>query len=82
MAQGPSGRIVIEVDPTLKRELYSKLAAEGICLKEWFIRHATDYMAEREQPSLPGLGSARGQRRAVFVAQQEGPDKTHEEGQR
>lgn len=30
MAQGPSGRVVIEMEPTLKRDLHSVLAA--VCL--------------------------------------------------
>lgn len=72
---------MLEVDPALKRELYSKLAAEGVCLKEWFIRYATQYMAEREQPSLPGFGPARSQPRAMFAAQQRGSDKTDQERQ-
>ena len=36
MAKGESGRIVIEVDPHLKRQLYSALASDGSTLKAWF----------------------------------------------
>lgn len=38
MVQGASGRVVIEIEPHLKRQLYSSLAAQGMTLKEWFIR--------------------------------------------
>lgn len=55
MARGPSGRIVIEVEPTLKRDLHSALVADGISLKDWFLRNAREYMADRGQPRLPGM---------------------------
>lgn len=38
MARGDSGRVVIELEPELKRQLYSILAIQGLTLKEWFIR--------------------------------------------
>lgn len=55
MARGPSGRLVIEVDPTLKRDLHAALAAEGLTLKDWFLQRASEYTAERRQPTLPGI---------------------------
>ena len=55
MSKGDSGRVVIEVDPDLKRRLYSVLAADSSTLKDWFISAAARYIAEREQPSLPEL---------------------------
>ena len=55
MARGPSGRIVIEVDPGFKRELHSALVADGKTLKEWFSEAGAQYMAERTQPPLRGL---------------------------
>lgn len=55
MSKGESGRVVIEVDPDLKRKLYSALAADNSTLKSWFVSAATTYIAEREQPSLPEL---------------------------
>ena len=57
MARGGSGRIVIEVDPGLKHELYSALAASGSTLKEWFVREAKRYCASVSQPSLFDAGS-------------------------
>ena len=52
MARGESGRIVIEVDPVLKRRLYASLAAEGSTLKDWFIENVERYVDESAQPSL------------------------------
>jgi hypothetical protein len=44
MSKGDSGRIVIEVEPTLKRQLYSALAMESSTLKDWFIQCAEEYI--------------------------------------
>jgi hypothetical protein len=55
MPKGQSGRVVVEVDPDLKRRLYSALAIENSTLKEWFIDAARQYVAEREQPLLPAI---------------------------
>lgn len=38
-----SGRIVVDVDPKLKRKLYAALALSGDTLKEWFVKEAADY---------------------------------------
>ncbi len=59
MARGPSGRLVIEVDPNLKRDLHAALAADGFTLKDWFLQRVADYIAEHRQPSLPGITSFR-----------------------
>lgn len=48
MAQGKSGRIVIEINPELKRDLYSALAKKGITLKDWFIEQAKDYLTTND----------------------------------
>jgi hypothetical protein len=55
MPKGSSGRVVVEVDPDLKRRLYSALAIESSTLKDWFIDAAKQYVAEREQPLLPTI---------------------------
>ena len=52
MAKGPSGRVVIVVEPGLKRELYVELARRGLTLKAWFIDQATHYLETSDQPSL------------------------------
>jgi len=52
MAKGASGRVVIELDPNLKKILYASLDQEGLTLKDWFIQSANRYVAEQVQPSL------------------------------
>ena len=52
MAKGDSGRVVIEVDPALKRELYAILERDGSTLKEWFVKRANNYVANSIQPGL------------------------------
>lgn len=54
MAIGESGRIVLEIDPELKRKLYSVLALENKTLKEWFIGIAVQHIDTQQQPSLFG----------------------------
>ena len=71
MARGPSGRIVIEVDPGLKRDLHSALAADGFSLKDCFISCARQYMAERNQPRLPGIAPFPARSEPVMLAAEE-----------
>jgi hypothetical protein len=52
MAVGESGRIVIEVDPEVKRRLYSALALSGSTLKDWFLKNASNFCDESQQPQL------------------------------
>ncbi len=52
MPKGASGRIVIEVGEAFKRRLYSVLAAQGLTLKDWFVRTAAEHIDQYEQPSL------------------------------
>lgn len=52
MGIGASGRIVIEVSPDAKRELYSALGRDGLSLKEWFLDQARLYVAKSNQPEL------------------------------
>jgi hypothetical protein len=52
MSRGTSGRVVVELQPDLKNELYAELAREGLTLKEWLIKQAEQYISERRQPSL------------------------------
>jgi len=55
MARGPSGRFVIVLEPETKLAIHSALAKDGLTLKEWFRHQINTYLAERIQPSLPGL---------------------------
>jgi len=52
MARGESGRVVIEVDPALKHDLYVALAASGSTLKDWFVKEAKRHCAAVAQPAL------------------------------
>lgn len=52
MPKGPSGRIVVDVDPEFKRELYTALASRGSTLKDWFIRNGQELCDESRQPIL------------------------------
>lgn len=52
MAIGDSGRVVLEIDPSFKREFYGALMKEGLTLKDWFVANATRYLEDQHQPSL------------------------------
>lgn len=52
MAQGSSGRVVIDLDPAFKEELYATLRARGINMKQWFTEHAKRLCEEHNQPSF------------------------------
>ena len=56
MARGESGRIVLEIDPTKKADLYSALMKDGLTLKDWFLRQATQYL--RDQGQIPLFGTS------------------------
>lgn len=47
MAKGESGRIVVELDPSLKRRLYAALAMESRTLKDWMIDRVEHYLSEK-----------------------------------
>lgn len=53
MSIGTSGRIVVEISPELKRELYSALSLEGKSLKEWFLESAQRYLHLDGQNQVP-----------------------------
>ena len=48
MVKGDSGRIVIEIDPALKEDIYLRLKKDGMTLKEWFLKEASDYLSDSE----------------------------------
>lgn len=49
---GKSGRIVIEVEPKIKQELYEVLGKEGKSLKAWFLENAEEFLSDKGQPQL------------------------------
>lgn len=48
MAKSESGRIVLEIEPELKKSLYSILAMEQKTLKEWFVDKAQKHICEKK----------------------------------
>lgn len=52
MSQGQSGRMVVEIEPRLKRELYAELARDGLTFKDWLVATAERYILERAQRPL------------------------------
>lgn len=52
MARGRSGRIVLEVDPELKKSLYLELGKKQKTLKDWFIAEAEHLIYNSKQISL------------------------------
>ena len=52
MAKGSSGRLVIEIDPLIKKELYEKLGEKGLNMREWFLINANAYLKQNKQSSL------------------------------
>lgn len=52
MSVGVSGRIVIEIDPQRKRELYVALQRDGHTLKDWFLCRADEYLRHGGQLSI------------------------------
>lgn len=52
MARGKSGRVVLEIDPELKRQLYATLENKQQTMKEWFIKEAEGLIYGEMQPSL------------------------------
>lgn len=64
MSRGSGPRMVVELDPVLKRSLYAELAHEGLTFKDWLTREVKRYVADRRQPHLfvaesPGIYDAK-----------------------
>lgn len=49
MPVGKSGRIVIEIDPELKQELYLSLGQDESNLKNWFLERVDGYLSGKSQ---------------------------------
>jgi len=52
MSRGNSGRIVLEVDTSIKDALYIALAKQKLTLKEWFLVQCKQFIYDTNQPSL------------------------------
>lgn len=77
MARGESGRIVLEIDPSEKQELYDALTRDGMTLKQWFLRRAGEYLRERGQRQLFS-GDVLAEDRFPHRAGDAGQGKAHE----
>ena len=52
MPRSSSGRILIEVEPELKNDLYDALKEQNLTVKDWFIEQAQQAVSAHIQPSL------------------------------
>ncbi|MDD5391708.1 MAG: hypothetical protein PHE17_01680 [Thiothrix sp.] len=52
MARGVSGRIVIEINPETKQELYEQLMMNNVSLKSWFLENVESFLKGKQQLSL------------------------------
>ncbi|MBA1322704.1 hypothetical protein [Pseudomonas plecoglossicida] len=59
MAIGSSGRLVIEVNPDFKKDLYDVLGADGLTLKEWFLQAAREHINKRRVHDAPDVEPGR-----------------------
>lgn len=54
MAIGRSGRIVLEIDPEVKKKIYSILTLESLTLKDWFLIKVREKIEENKDKSYLG----------------------------
>ena len=59
MAKGNSGRLVIEIDPLMKQELYAALGQKGLNMKEWFLMNAKVYLRKNNLNSVPQIKASK-----------------------
>lgn len=52
MSRGRSGRIVVEIDPDIKDQLYTALVKNKLTLKDWFLIQCGAYLSETYQLNL------------------------------
>ena len=52
MARGKSGRVVLEIDPELKCQIYATLENKQKTMKEWFVKEAKGLIYGDKQLSL------------------------------
>jgi hypothetical protein len=52
MSRGNSGRIVLEIDPSVKDDLYIALAKRKLTLKDWFLIQCEQFINDTNQPYL------------------------------
>lgn len=52
MSIGDSGRIVIEIEPDVKRALHATLGRNGQTLKNWFVVRVEEYLNDNIQATI------------------------------
>ena len=52
MSVGTSGRIVLEIDPEQKQELYQALKKDDLNMKGWFLKQVDAYLKDQDQMVL------------------------------
>lgn len=52
MSVGSSGRIVLEIDPEQKQELYQALKKDDLNMKRWFLKQVDAYLKDQDQMPL------------------------------
>ncbi len=52
MAIGNSGRIVIEIEPELKKEIHTLIKKKGMTLREWFLEQVNKSLLNTERREL------------------------------
>jgi len=60
MSVGESGRIVLEIDPAMKKQLYQTLKSEGLNMKEWFLLQANQLLSSEQNSSATNETSNKG----------------------
>ena len=69
MSRGPSGRIVVEFDPALKKRLHAALTLDGTTLKDWFRQQAEAYLTGHQglaqEPATEETASRRRRKKRV-----------------
>ena len=69
MSRGPSGRIVVELDPALKKRLHAAVTLDGTTLKDWFRQQAEAYLTGHkglvQEPAIEEPASRRRRRKEV-----------------
>ncbi|KUJ82968.1 hypothetical protein AWR36_010520 [Microbulbifer flavimaris] len=65
MSIGSSGRIVIEIEPDLKKELHSALKEDGVNLKSWFLDNVEQFLLKRSNSAFPAVKQEQGKNREI-----------------
>ncbi len=63
---------MVNIEPELKRRLYSTLSMEGITLKDWFRKSAAAYCDKQQHPSIerPVAYTTRRSKRSIIVREE------------